>query len=104
MAQTGTVSRSGQGIARGSNGTNTGDGTVLTVNLGFRPKMVTIFNETDAILWQKMDTQADANAMKQVTAGTTTKDTTSAIVFSANGFSTSAALNASGKVLHWVAV
>jgi hypothetical protein len=42
--------------------------------------------------------------MKQVTAGTTTKDTTSAIVFSANGFSTSAALNASGKVLHWVAV
>jgi hypothetical protein len=103
MAQTGTVSRFGQGIARGSNGTNTGDGTVLTINLGFRPKRVIIFNETDVITWEKFDTQADANVIKTVAAGTMTKDTTSAIVFNANGFTTSAALNASTKVLHWFA-
>jgi hypothetical protein len=103
MAQTGIVSRSGQGIARGSNGTNTGDGTVLTVNLGFRPKLVCIFNETDVITWQKFDTQADANVLKTVAAGTMTKDTGSAIVFNSNGFVASAALNAAAKVLHWYA-
>lgn len=38
-----------------------------------------------------------------VAAGTMTKDTTSAIVLTAGGFVTTAALNASGKVLHWYA-
>lgn len=103
MAQTGIVLRSGQGIARGSCGTNTGDATVLTVHLGFKPKKVEIFNETDAILWSKYATQADANTVKVVTAGTMTKDTTSAIVITEDGFTTSAGLNAAAKVLHWYA-
>lgn len=100
---TGSVSRNGMGIARGSCGTATGDGTALSVTLGFKPKHVIIYNETDAMRWEKFFTQVDANSVKTVTAGTQTTDTTSAIVLAEKGFVTSAALAANGKVLHWFA-
>lgn len=100
---TGTISRTGMGVARGSCGTATGDGTALSVTLGFQPKYVMIFNETDVIKWEKLYNQADANCIKTVAAGTMTKDTTSAIVLSDSGFVASAALFASGKVCHWYA-
>lgn len=100
---TGTVSRNGMGIARGSNGKATGDGTALSVTLGFRPKHVIVYNETDATRWEKFDTQVDANTVKTVTAGTQTSDTTSAIVFAEKGFVVSAAAAANGKALHWFA-
>lgn len=95
------ASRNDMGIARNFSGTTTGDGTVLTVTLGWRPKYVVIFNETDAIKWEKIDGQAAANTIKTVTAGDMTKDTTSAIQITDNGFVCTAALNASGKALVW---
>lgn len=101
--QTATVNRWGLGIARGSCGSITGDGTGVNVNLGFKPKYVMVFNETDVIKWEKMDGQADANCIKTVAAGTMTKDTTSAIVVTSGGFSLSAALAASGKACYWYA-
>lgn len=101
---TGSVSRTGMGIARGSCGTvAAGDATALSVTLGFKPKYVMIFNETDVIKWEKLYNQADANTIKTVAAGTMTKDTTSAIVLSESGFVATAALNAAAKVLHWYA-
>lgn len=100
---TGTVNRSGMGIARGSSGKATGDGTALSVTLGFKPKHVIIYNRTDVTRWEKFDGMADANSLKTVAAGTCTDDNTSAIVFAEKGFVTSAALNAAGKDLYWFA-
>lgn len=99
----GSVARGSRGIARGSRGTVTGDGTALSVTLGWRPKYILIWNQTDAIRWEKIDGQVDAQSIKTVTAGTTTADATSAIVISDTGFLTSAALNANGKALFWYA-
>lgn len=103
MAQTGVVSRNGEGVARGSSGLNTGDGTVLTVNLGFRPKKVEILNQTDITLWTKIDGMVDANTLKTVAAGTMTIDTASAIVITNTGFTYSATANVTGKVTNWYA-
>ncbi len=100
---TGTVSRNGMGIARGSCGKATGDGTALSVTLGFKPKHIIVYNETDAIRWEKFFDQVDANTVKTVTAGTTTTDTTSAIVLAEKGFVVSAAAAANGKALVWFA-
>lgn len=87
-----------RGIVNHASGTFTGDATVTTITLGFTPRYVRIFNETDVILWEKFAEQAAANTVKQVTAGTTTKDTTSAIQISGNTIVLTAALAASGKV------
>lgn len=100
---TGAVSRNGMGIARGSCGTFTGDGTATSITLGFKPKYIMVFNETDVIKWEKLFNQADADCIKTVAAGTMTKDTTSAIVLAEKGFVLSAALAASGKVCRWYA-
>lgn len=100
---TGSVTRNAQGIANRACGKATGDGTALTVTLGFKPMYVSMFNETDATKWEKWNDQVDANTAKTVTAGTLTKDTTSAITLTANGFIVSAAAAASGKALVWFA-
>jgi hypothetical protein len=100
---TDTPSRSANGMVRNISGTATGDGTALVVTLGFRPQHVIVLNETDAIRWEKIDGQADANSFKTVTAGTLTKDTTSAIVISDTGFTISAAAAANAKALVYFA-
>lgn len=100
---TGSVSRTGMGVARGSQGKATGDGTALSVTLGFRPKYVMIYNATDATKWEYLDGLAATQSIKTVTAGTMTTDTTSAITITDTGFATTAALNASGKALVWYA-
>lgn len=100
---TDTATRDTMGIARGVCGTSTGDGTALVVSLGFKPKMVVVYNQTDAVKWEKIDGMVDANSIKTVTAGTQTTDTTSAIVLSDTGFTLSAAANASAKSLAWAA-
>lgn len=62
----------------------TTDGTTITVNLGFQPRWIRIINVTDVVIWEKMDTLAAANSVKVVTAGTTTIDTTSAILINSD--------------------
>jgi hypothetical protein len=90
-------------------GSSTGAGAAIDVTLGFKPRHVRVFNETDATMWEKFAEQADANTAKTVTAGDLTKDTGSAIVLMGDqgdsyaGFEMSATLAASGKALHWIA-
>lgn len=108
---TDTATRQSQGIVNFASGSSTGAGAVIDVTLGFKPRYVRIFNETDATMWEKFADQVDANTAKTVTAGTLTKDTTSAIVLKGGaaeddsymGFEMSAALAANGKALVWSA-
>lgn len=100
---TDTFDRIEDGIARGASGVTTGDATVLTVTLGWKPQTVKIVDVTNVITWEKIDGMTDAQSVKTVTAGTTTIDATSAIVLTDTGFTTSAALNASAATLVWYA-
>lgn len=80
------------------------DGTATTLSLGFNPSEVCVINETDATIWFKIGAQAAANSIKQVTAGTTTLDTGSAILFNGDGTITlSSTLCASGKAIKGIA-
>lgn len=107
---TDTATNQAQGICNFADGDSTGAAAVIDVTLGFTPRHVRVFNETDVIMWEKFQSQADANCVKTVTAGTTTLDTGSAIVIKGKGasdtyrgFQMSAALAASGKALRWAA-
>ncbi len=98
------------GVTNLATGTTTGDGTAVDVTLGFTPRYVRVWDDTGVILWEKFAGMPDANSIKQVTAGTTTKDTTSAIVIKGSkaadtykGFQLSAALAGNGKSLFWAA-
>lgn len=109
MTQTIAATREGQGIARGAVGTFTGDGTIVNVILGFKPKYVKLINLTDATVWEKVDGMGATQTMKTVTAGTLTTDTSTAITLNANtpasataaattgGFSVSAAAGINAK-------
>lgn len=98
-----TATRDAQGIARGAVGTHTGDGTLLTVTLGFKPMHVVLVNLTDAIRYEKIDGMAATDTVETVTAGTTTIDTGSAIVLTDTGFTVAAAHNISAKNFAWFA-
>lgn len=91
------------GIANTFTGSFTGAGAIVTLTPGFIPALVIVFNETDALRWEKMYDMVAANSIKTVTAGTQTTDTTSAIVINSNGTVTlSAALAANGKACKYV--
>lgn len=107
---TDTATAQAMGVANIATGSSTGAAAIIEVTLGFKPRHVRVFNETDAILWEKYAAQADADCAKTVTAGTLTKDTSSAIILKGGGandtyrgFQLSAALAANGKSLHWIA-
>lgn len=93
------------GVVNFAQGTFTSDGTATTVTLGFKPRHIKVFNETDVILWEKFLEQAAANTVKTVAAGTMTKDTTSAITIATDEstFVINAGASGTAKVLHWVA-
>jgi hypothetical protein len=100
-----TATRDTQGIARGAVGEHTGDGTLLTVTLGFRPMHVVLINITDVIRFEKIDGMA-ANATLEIAPaadGVNTIDTSGAIVITDTGFTVAAAVNISAKVFSWVA-
>ena len=97
-------------IQRLAYGQTTGAGEAVDVTLGFVPRMVIVYNITDAMKWEKIAGMGDTESFKTVTAGTQTADTTSAIVFTGDadgdafaGFTLSAALAANGKDLNWIA-
>lgn len=95
--------RSG-GIVNMAQGGFTGSGAAVVVTLGFKPKYVKVFNETDATTWEWVKGMAATIAFKTVTAGTMTADTGSAIVDNDDGtFTISATAAANNKVLTWVA-
>lgn len=100
---TGKVDRNGMGIARGSCGKATGDGTALSVTLGFKPKHIVLINLTDATRFEWIDGMPANNSIKTVTAGAMTADTTGVITLAEKGFIVNAASAANGKALHWFA-
>lgn len=91
------------GVANFATGSATGDGTAIEVSLGFKPRYIKVFNLTDVVVWEKFEEFTAAQAIKTVTAGTTTLDTTSAVVIGAAGFTLLAAAFGNGKVVHWAA-
>lgn len=95
-----TISKRADGVVNSASGSFTGDGSAQQIALGFIPTHCVVVNETDTIIWEKVDPQVAANCIKTVAAGTTTIDTTSAIVFNADQTMTlSAALCAAGKAI-----
>lgn len=99
-----TLSKRADGIVNTATASWTGDAAAQTITLGFVPLEVIVINETDVIVWHKIDPMAAANCIKTVTAGTTTLDATSAIVINSDGTLTlSAGLNASAKALKLLA-
>lgn len=110
MADSDKADMQSYGIVNFATGQTTGTGNVVDVTLGFTPRYVRVWNDTDVILWEKFPGMADNATVKQVAAGTTTKDTTSGIVIKGDtdgetyrGFQLSAALAANGKALKWIA-
>lgn len=102
MATFSATEQSG-GMANLATGSFTSDNTATEVVLGFSPRYVKVFNATDVIVWEKTHTMTDAQSIKTVTAGTTTLDTTSAIVITTNGFTMPTTTVGSAKVIHWIA-
>lgn len=98
-----SATRTENGIARGNTGGHTGDGTLLTVRLGFRPMHIVMINTTDAVRFEKIDGMAANATFETVTAGTSTIDTTGAITLTDDGFTVSAAVNISAKNFVWFA-
>ena len=89
------------GISEFASGKFTGDGTAAVVTLGFTPRYIQVYNETDVITWEKFEGQPDANSHKTVAAGTKTADTGSAIVIGTKSFTISTGAAPNGKVLYW---
>jgi hypothetical protein len=100
------------GISEFASGSFTGAGAAEVVTIGFKPRYVKVFNATGVIVWEKFEGMAANTAIKTVTAGTTTTDTTSAILIgddtTANGlkgtFTVSSAAAVNAQVLSWVAL
>lgn len=100
-----TATRSADGIVRGDCGTHTGDGTLLTVTLGYKPKFVVLVNLTDVVRFEKIDGMGANDTIEIVAAAATgtTVDTSGAIVLTDTGFTVSAAVNISAKNFAWFA-
>lgn len=93
-------------------GSFTGTGAALTVEIGFRPKAVLFYNETDAAdtsLGLAIDGQADAAGFKIKDSGVGTTDltnvTANGITMGPRGFTvgTDAVYNVNGKVYRYIA-
>ena len=99
------------GITNFASGSFTSDGNVYSIVLGFKPRYMKIINETDAIVWEKVEGMAAANSVKinpgstgaSVTV-TTTVETGSDILLNDDGtVSLSAALVGTSKDIAWIA-
>jgi hypothetical protein len=100
-----TVSATSQaaGIVNFAAGSFTSDNTATVVTLGFTPRWVRVINSTDAVVWEKIEGMAAANAVKTVTNGTTTIDTGSAVLFGDVSFTLSSTAGGNSKAISWVA-
>lgn len=99
-----TATSNSMGVVNFATGVFTGAGAIVEVDLGFTPRWVKIFNETDVIMWELFECMSDTITAKTVTAGTTTADTTTAITVDTDGFSVTAAAAVEDSVLSWVAM
>lgn len=109
MATDSPTSQNGS-VTNIATGSFTGDGTVTTVSLGFKPRRVELINVTDRIsqIWQ--EGMAATTTLNTDAAGARTANTSSLIVprspdagDSYRGFSIAAAAAVSAKVYVWIA-
>jgi len=98
-----TATSQSMGVVNFASGEFTGAAAAVEVDCGFTPRYIRIWDASNVIIWEKSEGMAAANTFKQVTAGTTTLDTGSAITFDDDGFSVSATLAASAAAIYWVA-
>lgn len=98
-----TPTSTSAGVINFATGDITSDSTAISVALGFTPRWVRVFNLTDVIVWEKVAGMGATQAIKTVTAGTTTVDTGSAIVLTEDGFTISATAAGNAKSLIWLA-
>jgi len=98
----GTQSGSVTNIATGSfTSTAANDQAVTT---GFKPVWIRVANMTDGSVWEHYGVSPDSTSLKQVTAGTTTSDVTSALVPNDRGFTMATAALGTAKVCVWIAI
>lgn len=96
--------------AQMATGSFTSDGNAVSIQAGFNPRHVKVWDETDTLIWEKVQGDLPANTWKYA-AGGISLDTASAIQFPADvglhepGSSVllSAALVGTGKAISWVA-
>lgn len=98
-----TATTQAMGVVNFATGSVTGDGTAIEVTLGFKPRFIKALNITDVESWEKYEGMSDAQALKTVTAGTTTVDTASGIVITSQGFTLLAAEFGTSDVVVWAA-
>lgn len=99
-----TLSKRADSIVNVVTGSFTSDNAAQTLTLGFNPLHIIVFNETDAMKWEKFDPMVAANSIKTVTAGTQTTDTNSQILFNGDGTVTlGATLVGSAKAIKFIA-
>jgi len=104
MANAVSITSRSAGIPNSVSGTivSSGSAAAATISLGFVPARVKIIDISGVIVWEKFADMAATDTVKTVTAGTTTIDTTSAIVINSDGSITlSSGLCGTGKTLVW---
>lgn len=92
--------------------TNASSAVAVTINLGFVPRYVKVFNETDILIWERSEGMAATHTyLITGSTGAVTVTTASDIVFDTDtglnkpgkSFTLSATLAAASKVMQWVA-
>lgn len=91
------------GVVNFASGALTGDGTAITVTLGFTPRFVKVVNVSDVETWEAHEGMAAGTAIKTVTAGTTTVVADGSVTLTDNGFTLASAEFGSADVITWVA-
>ena len=78
---------------------------VDVTTVGFRPRRVELYNETGLATAIWLDTMADGEMLKTITAGTLSKVTTTGITPLSNWFriGQDADMNVIAETIHWVA-
>lgn len=98
-----TISKRAESIINFTTGSFTADGAAQIITLGYDPLIAFVVNETDTITFEKFDPMVAANSIKTVTAGTTTIDAGSAVVFNGDKTVTlSAGLCLAGKAIKFM--
>ena len=96
----------GSGVQRIITGAVVGTGAALDVKtVGFRPRKVTLLNETGLAKGEWTNSMADGEMLKTITAGTMSKVTTNGVTPLSNGFTigADADVNAADELIHYVA-
>lgn len=78
-----------------------GTGNDRKIVLGYKPKLVEVYGETDGIDYKKSESMATDKARKEIIDGT--KTFVSAISLNSDGFTFIAAENVDTKVFHYIA-